>query len=136
LPSFIYAGATPRFYPQELGADGKSLTAVPGTVHVWAEAPADGQWLTYGDASAGASNQPNQGADMGAPAEIAPQEPEAPEPAPEPVTPPPAPEPVPVLPQTPESAPEPVPVQPEPAAPAPTAFQFPGFAPAAQPYTR
>jgi hypothetical protein len=125
LPSFIYAGPVPRFYPQELDADGKSLTAVPGTVHVWAEAPADGQWLPYGDE----------------PAEPAEQPAEAVVPVPEPV---PAPEPEPVPVAVPEPVPaqpepvQPVPAQPEPAAlqapPAP--FPFPGFAPPAQPYTR
>ena len=139
MPTYRFTGAYARFYPQERDANGQSLMAGLGTVHDWDSTPEDGQWILVE-----ASNQPDQGADMGASAEPAREAApvvvqEAPEPEPVPVTPEPAPEPPWVSTDVPEPQPEPVaPVAPTFPAPAWSSanFPFPGFARASQPYTR
>lgn len=111
MPSYRFIGAYPRFYPSIQDAEGKSLMAELGDVVDFdGPVPEDGQWVLVESDSAGASNQPDQGADMGAPAEQAPAGPEPavqavePEPASEVASP--ASEPAPVVSEpTPEPAP-------------------------------
>jgi hypothetical protein len=106
LPNYRFIGLTPRFYPDERGADGRSLMAVPGLVRDWGHTPDDGLWVL------------EEGAEEAPPRAVP-----APEPAPEPVQPEPEPVPVPVAP---EPAPAPVEQAPAPVR-EPVPFIFPGF---------
>lgn len=109
MPTYRFIGLTPRFYPDERGADGRSLMAEPGDSFDWDRTPEDGLWALADD------NPPEPPADPPADPEPAP----VPDPEPAPVTPEPEPEPV-AAPPAPEPAPAPVePDEPIPPFPAP-----------------
>jgi hypothetical protein len=96
LPNYRFIGLTPRFYPDERGADGRSLMAMPGRVRDWEHTPDDGLWAIEGDAP--------ETPDFPAPDPA----PEPPEEVPVPEAPPVVPEPSPAPVAPPEPAPEPV----------------------------
>jgi hypothetical protein len=104
LPNYRFIGLTPRFYPDERGADGRSLMAVLGLVRDWGHTPDDGLWVL----------------------EEAPPAPVSPDPDPRPELPQEAPEPAPV-PEAAPAAPEPAPAPVAPAEAGPVPFIFPGF---------